>query len=89
MQYQTQRYWFYELARMYYDNKSRDNMNRQRSSKFDECYLRLPSTFTTTQFIETFGYQEDQKEAIRKMLLRLKQQEKIVQTSDGNYKKCA
>ena len=89
MQYQTQHYWFYELARQYFDNQTRDDMNRQRRSKFDECFLRLPNEFDVSQFTSVFGYGEGQDEAIRKMLFRLKKQERIVQTGEGSYKKCA
>jgi hypothetical protein len=89
MQYKTQHYWFYELARMYFDNQQRDSQNRQRRSKYDECFDRLPESFSYEQFAAVYGYTPDKETGGRKMLSRLKKSGKIEPTDKDTYKKIA
>ena len=89
MQYKTQHYWFYELARMYFDNQQRDSQNRQRRSKYDECFDRLPESFSYEQFAAVYGYAPDKETGGRKMLSRLKKSGKIEPTDKDTYKKIA
>ena len=89
MQYRTQHYWFYELARHYFDNQERDNQNRQRRSKYDECFDRLPASFSYEEFAAIYGYTPEKEVGGRKMLSRLKKNGKIEPVDKDCYKKIA
>ena len=57
IQYRTQRHYFYELARNYFDEQMKDSTTfRRRTNRFEQCYQHLSDPFTTEQFSKTFGY---------------------------------
>ena len=86
IQYRTQLYWFYDLHRQYYDNQLREAaQQRRRTTKFVECFRRLPEEFTTEKFAEVFGYANNRSG--QKTLERLVEDKAIERTMRGNYKK--
>lgn len=88
MQYRTQHYWFYELARNYFDNQSSGGyQDRQRRSKYDMCFERLPQEFSYEQFATIYGYTAEQEQSGRKMLSRLKQNGRVAPGKGGQYTK--
>ena len=86
IQYRTQIYWYYDLHRMYYDNKLRDAaQQRRRTNKFIECFRQLPEEFTTEKFAQVFGYANNR--AGQKTLQRLEDDKAIKRFKRGNYRK--
>ena len=50
-------HYFYELARNYFDEQTKDSTTfRRRTTRFEQCFERLPDEFTTEQFTKAFGY---------------------------------
>ena len=86
IQYQTQQFYFYELARNYFDNQMKDPTTyRRRTNKFVECFRQLPDEFSTEQFSQIFGYANNR--AGQKTLQRLEEDKAIKRTKRGFYKK--
>ena len=86
MVYKTQRYYFYELARNYYDEQEKDATTfRRRTTRFEQCYQRLPDEFTTEQFTSTFGYANNRSAS--KTIDRLLKDKAIERTKRGEYRK--
>ena len=86
IQYKTQRHYFYGLARNYFDEQIQlATQFRRRTSRFAMCFQRLPETFTTKQFTETFGYVNTQ--SANKTIDRLLKDKAIERTKRGEYQK--
>lgn len=86
IQYKTQRHFFYELARKYYDSQKNDEtMYRHRSTRYEECFRRLQNEFTTEEFAKTFGYANPH--SAQKTLERLIKDKCIERSMRGSYKK--
>lgn len=84
--YKTQRHYFYELARNYYDEQTKDATTfRRRTTRFEQCYQRLPDEFTTEQFTSTFGYANNRSAS--KTIDRLLKDKAIERTKRGEYRK--
>ena len=86
IQYKTQRHFFYELARKYYKSQQEDETTyRHRSTRYEECFRRLPDEFTTEEFAKTFGYANPH--SAQKTLERLIKDKCIERSMRGSYKK--
>ena len=86
IQYKTQRHYFYELARNYYDEQQKDATTfRRRTTRFEQCYQQLPEHFTTEQFAQVFGYANPRSAA--KTIDRLLKDKTIERTKRGEYRK--
>ena len=86
MQYKTQRHYFYELARNYYDEQQKDATTfRRRTTRFEMCYQQLPEEFTTEQFTQVFGYANSRSAAI--CLNRFLKDKAIKRIKRGVYRK--
>lgn len=86
IQYRTQLHWFYQLHRKYYDEQMVEAANyRRRTTKFVECFRKLPEEFSTEKFAEVFGYANNRSG--QKTLQRLLDDKAIKRTMRGNYKK--
>ena len=86
IQYKTQRHFFYELARNYYDEQKTDATTfRRRTTRFAQCYMRLPDVFTTEQFTQVFGYANNRSAA--KTIDRFLKDKTIERTQRGEYRK--
>ncbi len=86
IQYRTQRHYFYELARNYYDEQQKDATTfRRRTTRFEQCYQQLPSEFTTEQFSKVFGYANPRSAA--KTIDRFLKDKTIERTKRGEYRK--
>lgn len=84
--YKTQRHYFYELARNYYDEQTKDATTfRRRTTRFEQCYQRLPDEFTTEQFANVFGYANNRSAS--KTIDRLLKDKAIERTKRGEYRK--
>lgn len=86
IQYRTQRHYFYELARNYFDEQTKDATTfRRRTTRFEQCYQRLPDEFTTDQFASAFGYANSRSAS--KTIDRLLKDKAIERTKRGEYRK--
>ena len=86
IQYRTQRHFFYELARNYFDEQTKDSTTfRRRTTRFEQCFMRLPDEFTTEQFTKTFGYANNRSAS--KTIDRLLNDKAIERTKRGEYRK--
>lgn len=86
IQYQTQKHYFYELARNYFDEQMKDATQfRRRTTRFGQCFQQLPEIFTTEQFASTFGYANNRSAS--KTIDRLLKDKAIERTKRGEYRK--
>jgi len=86
IQHECQRYYFGKQAEMYFENEERDAENRRvKSSKYVDCYERLPEAFKLETFMETYGL--DNKHAAYVIISRLKKNGAIANDGKGAYKK--
>lgn len=86
IQYRTQRHYFYELARNYFDEQTKDATTfRRRTSRFEQCFMRLPEEFTIDQFTSVFGYANNRSAS--KTIDRLIKDKAIERTKRGEYRK--
>lgn len=86
IQYRTQRHYFYELARNYFDEQTKDSTTfRRRTTRFEQCFMRLPDEFTTEQFTKVFGYANNRSAS--KTIDRLLKDKAIERTKRGEYRK--
>lgn len=86
IQYRTQRHYFYELARNYFDEQTKDATTfRRRTTRFEQCFERLPDEFTTEQFTKVFGYANNRSAS--KTIDRLLNDKAIERTKRGEYRK--
>lgn len=86
IQYKTQRHYFYELARNYYEEQMKDTTTfRRRTTRFEQCYRQLPDEFTTQQFTQVFEYANAQSAS--RTLGRLVDDRVIEHIKRGVYRK--
>ena len=86
IQYRTQKHYFYELARNYYDEQTKDSTTfRRRTTRFEKCFLQLAEEFTTEQFAKVFGYANNRSAS--KTIDRLLKDKAIERTKRGEYRK--
>ena len=85
IQYRCQHYFFESYARAYFENMERDqSANRQRPSKYDECYKRLPQTFGVADVEQAYGVNN---EAAKKVAQRLSASGAVMRKKTGVYVK--
>jgi hypothetical protein len=84
--YKTQRHYFYELARKYFEEQMEDTTTyRRRTTRFAHCYQKLGETFTTEEFSQVFGYANARSANIP--INRLLKDKVIKRVKRGVYKK--
>ena len=85
VQYHCQHHFFGRMARAYFDNQKRDDLeNRQRASKYDQCYEQLPETFTVQDIVSGYGVNENTAAATASRLCKNGYVERLKQ---GQYRK--
>ena len=55
IQYRCQQFFFGEMAYNYFADQNKEFVVRKRSTRYDECFRKLPDEFKTQQFVECFG----------------------------------
>ena len=86
IQYRTQHHFFGELARNYFEEQMLDATQfRRRTTRFEQCFLRLPEVFTTELFAQIFGYANNRSAS--KTLERFLKDKAIVRIKRGEYRK--
>ena len=84
IQYRSQQFFFGEMAFNYFADQNKEFVVRRRSTKYDECYAKLPDEFKTKDFMECFGCGSS---AAAKAINRLKTDGVIENVKYGLYKK--
>ena len=86
IQLACQRFYFGKQAKLYYENSDRDDDDsRVRKSKYDECYERLPETFTATNVMEIYGVENNH--TARNICYRLKKDGAVASEKTGIFTK--
>ena len=55
IQYKCQQFFFGEMAFNYFADQNKEFVVRRRSTRYDECFRKLPDEFKTQQFMDCFG----------------------------------
>ena len=55
IQYRCQQFFFGEMAFNYFADQNKEFVVRKRSTRYSECFRKLPEEFHTQQFMEVFG----------------------------------
>ena len=55
IQYRCQQFFFGEMAYNYFADQNKEFVVRKRSTRYSECFRKLPDEFKTQQFMEVFG----------------------------------
>ena len=55
IQYKCQQFFFGEMAFNYFADQNKEFVVRRRTTRYDECYRKLPDEFKTQQFMDCFG----------------------------------
>ncbi len=86
IQYACQHFYFGSYASKYFEDQANDAcIERRHTSRFAECFRRLPETFSTEVFTQTFGYAN--QNSAQKTLTRFLEDRYIDRTKRGEYKK--
>ena len=85
IQYRCQQHFFGAYAQAYFDNMERDRQaNRQRASKYEAAYQKLPKEFTIMDVRKQYGIGDD---AARSACSRLCRDGYIERIKQGRYRK--
>ena len=84
IQYRCQHFFFGEMAQNYFEDQGKEFMQRRRTSRYDECFRKLPDEFKTDQFMECFGITQS---AASRAITRLQKDGIIGKVKYGLYKK--
>jgi hypothetical protein len=55
IQYKCQQFFFGEMAYNYFADQNKEFVQRRRSTRYDDCFRKLPDEFKTQQFMDCFG----------------------------------
>ena len=84
IQYKCQQFFFGEMAFNYYADQNKEFVVRKRTTRYDECFRKLPEEFKTQQFMEVFGVSQS---TAQRSIARLQQDHLIERVKYGVYKK--
>ena len=55
IQYKCQQFFFGEMAFNYFADQNKEFVQRRRTTRYDDCFRKLPDEFKTQQFMDCFG----------------------------------
>ena len=55
IQYKCQQFFFGEMAFNYFADQNKEFVQRRRTTRYDECFRKLPDEFKTQHFMDCFG----------------------------------
>ena len=84
VQYKCQQFYFGEMAYNYFADQNKEFVQRRRSTRYDECFRKLPDEFKTQQFMEVFGCS---RSAAQRSIARFFEDHIIERVKFGVYKK--
>lgn len=84
IQYRCQQFFFGEMAFNYFADQNKEFVVRKRSTRYDECFRKLPDEFRTQQFMDVFGVSQS---VAQRAIARLQQDQLIEKVKYGVYRK--
>jgi len=84
IQYRCQQFFFGEMAFNYFADQNKEFVVRKRSTRYSECFRKLPDEFKTQQFMEIFGVSQS---SASKAITRFRNDGVIEVVKYGIYKK--
>ena len=84
IQYKCQQFYFGEMAYNYFADQNKEFVQRRRTTRYDECFRKLPEEFKTQQFMEVFGCSQS---AAQRSIARFFEDHIIERVKFGVYKK--
>ena len=84
IQYRCQQFFFGEMAFNYFADQNKEFVQRRRTTRYDDCFRKLPDEFKTQQFKDCFNTNDS---ATSRALKRLKADGIIEKLSYGVYRK--
>jgi hypothetical protein len=84
IQYKCQQFFFGEMAFNYFADQNKEFVVRKRSTRYSECFRKLPDEFKTQQFIDCFGCSQ---QTASRAITRFRNDGVIEVVKYGTYKK--
>ena len=84
IQYKCQQFFFGEMAFNYFADQNKEFVVRKRSTRYSECFRKLPDEFKTQQFVEVFGCSQ---QAASRAIIRFQEDGMVEKVKYGLYKK--
>ena len=79
-----QQFFFGEMAFNYFADQNKEFVVRRRSTRYDECFRKLPDEFKTQQFMDCFGCSQS---AASRAIERFRKDGIVADVKYGLYKK--
>ena len=84
IQYKCQRFFFGEMAFNYFEDQNKEFVQRRRTTRYDECFRKLPDEFKTQQFMDCFGCSQP---AASRAITRFQNDKIVEKVKYGLYRK--
>ena len=84
IQYKCQHFFFGEMAFNYFADQNKEFVVRRRSTRYDECFRKLPDEFKTQQFMDVFGCSQ---QTASRAIIRFQEDGMVEKVKYGLYKK--
>ena len=84
IQYKCQQFFFGEMAFNYFADQNKEFVQRRRTTRYDECFRKLPDEFKTQQFMEVFGCSNP---TASRAIIRFQEDHIIEKVKYGLYRK--
>ena len=86
IQYKCQQFFFGEMAFNYFADQNKEFVARRRTTRYDECYRKLPDEFKTQQFMDCF---ECSQPTASRSINRFLEDGIVERVERGKYRKIA
>ena len=84
IQYKCQQFFFGEMAFNYFADQNKEFVQRRRTTRYDECFRKLPDEFNSQQFMEVFNCS---KTAASRAIIRFQDEKVVEKVKYGLYRK--
>ena len=84
IQYKCQQFFFGEMAFNYFADQNKELVVRKRSTRYSECFRKLPDEFKTPQFMEVFGCSNP---TASRAIIRFQEDHVVEKVKYGIYRK--
>ena len=84
IQYRCQQFFFGEMAFNYFADQNKEFVQRRRTTRYDECFRKLPDEFKTQQFMDCFNCS---KTAASRAIIRFQDEKVVEKVKYGLYRK--
>ena len=84
IQYRCQKFFFGEMAFNYFADQNKEFVVRKRTTRYDECFRKLPDEFRTQQFMDCFGCSQS---SASKAITRFREDGVVEDVKYGLYRK--